>query len=100
MRLGSQALQKREEVWEQERKTLEVKTDEWKKLYDEVVLKFDAYDVKELKKLKEDSAKWATQRAELMQRLEKLQAPSISVHCRARKGGCRAAPACGMEPLR
>eukprot|EP00972_Heterocapsa_arctica_P108752 16012899-Heterocapsa_arctica.AAC.1 len=73
MRKSSLELQKREEHWEQEKRTLEAKADEWKKLYDEVVLKFDAYDVKEMKKLKEDSAKWAPQRAELTQRLEKLQ---------------------------
>merc|ERR1712203_796869 len=66
-------LRRKEEEGERKRKELEATSDEWKRLHDEVVLKFDAKDVTELKRLKDEEVKWKAQRSDLLGRVEKLQ---------------------------
>lgn len=64
---------RQQEIFDQALKECEAKADEWKTLYNEMVVKFDAHDVQEFKKLKQEETKWQTQRKELQAKLEKLQ---------------------------
>ncbi|CAE8634812.1 unnamed protein product, partial [Polarella glacialis] len=65
----------KEQLEESERaiKAAEAKSDEWKQQYDDMVTKFDAKDVQELKRLQGEAAKWQAQRTDLTAKLEKLQ---------------------------
>jgi len=64
---------RKEGEWERTKKEIEAKTDEWKRLYDEMVQKFDAPDLKELQRLREESKKWQEAKADLTKRMGSLQ---------------------------
>merc|ERR1712217_1022167 len=70
---NAREMRKKEEEWNKKQKELEAKGEEWKRLYDEVVLKFDAHDVQEFKRLKDESLKWQAQRTEFNNRFKKVE---------------------------
>lgn len=68
-----QDLKRKEVEWERKRTELEATCDEWKRLHDEVAQKFDAKDIKEFKRLKEEAGKWTEKNAELTSLVETLK---------------------------
>eukprot|EP00929_Paragymnodinium_shiwhaense_P020267 TRINITY_DN13564_c0_g1_i1.p1 TRINITY_DN13564_c0_g1~~TRINITY_DN13564_c0_g1_i1.p1 ORF type:complete len:1586 (+),score=631.31 TRINITY_DN13564_c0_g1_i1:108-4865(+) len=68
-------LQLKEEEWSQLRSGLESKADEWKRLYDELVVKFDSQDIEmqKVKAMEKERNKAQRQVADLTGKIEKLE---------------------------
>lgn len=74
LNLRIRELVRKEEEADRGRQELEARADEWKRLYDEVVQKFDAFDVGAHKKLKDDYAKSQDLQQQFQRQVQKLQA--------------------------
>lgn len=71
------SLKRKEETWERRQRELEATADEWKRLHEEVVVRFEAKDATELRKevkhLKEEALNVAKQKQQALARVEGLQ---------------------------